>query len=395
MTSRLFGMTFVVVLVLAALAQTQTFHSILRFDGRDGAWPNTGRLAVDHTTGTLYGTTYYGGSHLYYGVVFSLTTGGTETVLYNFSGGPDGGDPYGPVIRDSRGNLYGTAGSGGSNGFGAVFKMDSAGNETVLYSFGGGISDGCFPEQGLVRDKSGNLYGTTIDCGYSAGGTIFKIDTAGKETILHNFAGLGSDGAGPYYGALLMDKKGNLYGVTHYGGSGGCYDGYAYGCGVFYELSKKGTFTLLHSFAGGTSDGCGPLGTPALDGKGNFYGTAYECGANGYGTVWKVSSSGTETILHSFAGPPSDGEYPSAGVALDNKGNLYGLTYQGGAHRYYGTLYELSSGGRFRILHSFDGSDGGYPFGDEVLIGKKGTLYGAATQGGSNGSGGTVWKYVP
>jgi uncharacterized repeat protein (TIGR03803 family) len=417
MINRLHGMTVVAVLVLAALAQAQTFHSIFSFDGRDGAIPYTGRLAIDRTTGTMYGTTVFGGDlncggGYGCGVVFKLDTAGNETVLHRFTDRPDGALP-GPVIRDSKGNLYGTAESGGSSSVGVVFKIDSAGKETVLYSFTGG-SDGCYPLQGLVRDKAGNLYGTTTACLSShLYGAIFKIDTAGKETTLHSFAGGSSDGASPDVGSMVMDKKGNLYGMTLSGGGpSNCGTLYKYSksgkfrllysfagdpnnicssLGTLYKYSRSGEVRLLHSFAGSAWDGCRPLGTPALDGKGNLNGVTFACGRKQSGTVWKVSSSGTETILHNFT--QSDPQ-PSAGVALDNKGNLYGLTEYGGAFG-WGTLYELSSGGRFTTLHSFDYSDGGNPAADEVLIDKKGTLYGAATQGGSNGSGGTVWTYVP
>jgi uncharacterized repeat protein (TIGR03803 family) len=399
-TNRGYVMTFMVVLMLAALAQAQTLTSIFNFDNSDGGYPYTGRLAIDRTTGTLYGTAAYGGdlncgAGYGCGVVYKLDSAGTETVLHNFTGGSDGASPYAGLIRDSKGNLYGTANNGGDvacntpYGCGVVFKVDTAGNETVLHIFSGGTSDGCYPQQGLVKDKKGSLYGTTMYCGSSSEGTIFKIDTVGSETILHSFAGGSSDGANPYLGSMRINKKGNLYGVTANGGGSGC----GYGCGVLYELSKSGTYAVLHNFAGGTSDGCLPYGTPARDGKGNLYGTTQACGANSYyGTVWKVSSSGTETILHSFNYNTPDGAYPAEGVALDKKGNLYGLD-EGGTDS-AGVLYELSSSGTFTILHSFDGSDGGNPVGDEVLIGIKGRLYGATGDGGS-GNYGTVWKYVP
>jgi len=385
LTNRALGMTFMVVLVLAALAQAQTFTSIFSFDSPDGGYPETGRLAIDRTTGTLYGTTSWGGSSRYDGVVFSITTTGVETTRYNFTGGSDGGGPSAPVIRDSQGNVYGTTGGGGCCGYGTVFKIDSAGNETVLHSFSGGTSDGCSPWQGLVRDKEGDLYGTTAQCGASNFGTIFKIDTAGNFILLHSFAGWPSDGRYPYFGSMRIDKKGNLYGVTIGGGSSDE--------GTLYEYNSSGKFSLLHSFVLGPSHGCYPYGTPARDYKGNVYGTTNGCGTSGHGTVWKVSSSGKETILHSFTPSLSDGADPYGGVALDAKGNLYGLAENGGAYG-GGVLYEVSSSGRFKILHSFDGSDGAYPYDDEVLTGVNGTLYGVTLEGGTYGVG-TVWKYVP
>ena len=231
------------------------------------------------------------------------------------------------------------------------------------------------------------MYGTTTGCGSSGHGTIFEIDSTGKETILHNFAG-GSDG-GNGDGHLAMDTAGNLYGLASEGGSKNC----NYGCGVLYELSAKGRFTILHRFAGGTTDGCNPEGSVVQDTAGNLYGTTLECGSNNYGTIWKVSKTGTETILHNFAGGTSDGCYPWAGVARDSKANLYGVTYGCGASS-YGTLYELSAKGRLILLHSFAGTDGVNPYG-EVLRTRKGTLFGTTGGDDCHVSCGTVWKYVP
>lgn len=206
MINKLHVTAFTLVLGLASLAQAQTFTSIFSFDGSDGVWPYTGRLAIDRTTGTLYGTAAHGGSSFDpNGVAFSVTTAGTETVLHIFSNGSDGGWPYAGLIRDGEGNLFGTTSYGGSSA-GVVFKID-AGNETVLHSFSGGTSDGCAPFQSLVRDKKGNLFGTTLQCGSSNEGTIFKIHTAGNETILHSFTGGSSDGAYPTSGPCSLTGK--------------------------------------------------------------------------------------------------------------------------------------------------------------------------------------------
>jgi uncharacterized repeat protein (TIGR03803 family) len=118
---------------------------------------------------------------------------------------------------DSKGNLYGTTSSGSASGNGIVFKVSKTGKESVLYSFAGGTTDGCQPYGGLLRDKAGNLYGTTYGCGSSNAGTVYKLSATGKETVLHNFAGAPSDGANPYLTSLLMDAKGNLYGVAQRG----------------------------------------------------------------------------------------------------------------------------------------------------------------------------------
>jgi len=157
-----------------------------------------------------------------------------------------------------------------------------------------------------------------------------------------------------YLTRLLMDKYGDLYGVTQLGG--------AFGWGVVYKLNKKGVITVLHSFAGGMADGCEPFGTPAMDTDGNLYGTTYLCGSSNDGIVWKVSKNRTETVLHNFSGYPTDGQYPLSGVILDTAGNLYGTTSEGGTFG-PGTVYKLNKRGALNILHSFDGTDGENPLG--------------------------------
>lgn len=394
MTNRVYVMTFLVVLVLAALAPAQTFTTLYNFTGGSDGWgPYAG--VIQDSAGNLYGSTSLGGDSnctpgygYGCGVVFKLDTAGTETVLHTFSGSPDGTNPVAPVIRDMAGNFYGNSSYGGSSGNGTVFRIDTARTETVLYSFTGN-SDGCYPWQGLVRDKAGDLYGTTSSCGSSGYGTIFKVNSAGAFTLLHSFTGRSSDGAYPYFGHLSMDKAGNLYGVTSGGG--------AHGNGVLYELSKSGTFRVLHSFAGGTSDGCAPSGSVTQDKAGTFYGTTEYCGSSKAGTIWEVSKTGKETILRNFAGGTSDGCNPAAGVTRDPKGNLYGVTYGCGANR-DGTLYELSAGRTLSLLYSFGGSDASSgPIG-EVLRTAKGTLFGTTLTPSPpccENTYGTVWSYVP
>jgi uncharacterized repeat protein (TIGR03803 family) len=191
-----------------------------------------------------------------------------------------------------------------------------------------------------------------------------------------------------------MDTNGNLYGVTENGGgSGNCNSG----CGVVYRLSKSGKVTVLHSFAGGTTDGCVPVGTLTADKDGNLYGTTNSCGSSDLGTVWKASK-GKETVLHNFAGGPSDGANPYAGVIMDAKGNLYGDTFVGGGTGCYsqtgcGTVYKLNREGVLTLLHVFVDLDGQLPVGG--LIGDAtGSLYGTAAGGGSEQCG-TVWKLAP
>src|SRR5437016_9484168 len=166
------------------------------------------------------------------------------TVLYNFAGSSDGGDPYATLIRDRAGNLYSTADYGGTAFAGVVFKLAPDGTETALYSFSGG-ADGAQPFSALVRDTAGNLYGTTTMGGSANAGVVFRVDPAGTETVLHNFVG-GTDGTTPT-GGLLEDKAGNFYGTTSQGGTSNA--------GVLFEINAKGKYSVLHTFTGATNDG--------------------------------------------------------------------------------------------------------------------------------------------
>jgi len=166
----------------------------------------------------------------------------TERVLYSFNSSPDGQLPMAGLVRDAQGNLYGTT-AGGGVGCGTVFKVDSTGNETVLYTFPGTGVDGSQPQAGLVLDAQGNLYGTTLSGGaYYMYGTVFKVDAAGNETVLHSFGRPGSDdGANPLAG-LVRDAQGNLYGTTVNGGH--C-------CGTVFKVDSTGRETVLYNFTGG------------------------------------------------------------------------------------------------------------------------------------------------
>jgi uncharacterized repeat protein (TIGR03803 family) len=271
----------------------------------------------------------------------------TYNVLYSFTGGADGAYLYAPLVLDEAGNLYGTTEYGGSYQQGSVFKLDSSGTETVLYSFKvSGTGDGQLPFAGLMLDETGNLYGTTQYGGSHGKGTAFKVGNSGNETVLYSFTG-GADGANPRAG-LVQDGRGNLYGTTYRGGSGSC----VLGCGVLFKLDVLGNETVLYTFTGG-ADGANPSGV-ILDKTGNFYGTTLNLEASGFGTVFKLSKSGKETVLHTFTGG-TDGSYPYADLVLDERGNLYGTT-QGGVG---GNVFKLSKSGKITVLHTFTGGGTG------------------------------------
>ena len=359
-------------------AAAQTLDALYSFTGAaDGGDPFP--ALIRDSAGNLYGTTDYAGTS-FAGVVFKVSRTGKETVLYNFTGGADGQYPYAPVVRDAAGNLYGTTQYGGTAGLGVVFKLSVKGKETVLHSFTGG-ADGALPYGGLFRDAVGNLYGTTESGGTSNVGVVFKISKTGKERVLHTFTGATNDGSEPASASFYMDAKGNLYSVTSHGGTSGE--------GVLYKLTPKGKLTVLHSFTAGTTDGCYPYGTPAVDAHGNMYGGTGGCGASNLGVVWKVSKNGTETILHNFAGA-ADGQSPLAGVILDAAGNVYGTTNTGGASG-FGTAFEVDKNGKFILLHDFTGgTDGKYLYGG-LILDPKGRIYGTTINGGTGGYG-TVWR---
>jgi uncharacterized repeat protein (TIGR03803 family) len=407
------GITTLALAIVATLsAQAQTFSDLYDFaDSSDGAWPYGG--LVGDQLGDLYGAAQRGG--IGYGVVFKLSLSGgtwTETVLHTFAGPPtDGSYPTAGLLRDKAGNLYGTTALGGQNSAGTVFKLDIKGNETVLYNFVGGTTDGCDLTGALIRDASGNFYGTTTECGNYGFGSVFKLDHRGTETLLHSFAGPPADGATPEFGKLVLDKSGNLYGVSVYGGSnrtclivnnGHCVK-YDDGHGTLYRLSTSGTsFTVLQSFgANNNHSGDGfPMGTPIMDADGNIYGTSYGCDPNScsvpgffVGAVWEMIGGGTYKVLHSFVSNSAKGANPIAGVIGDSKGNLYGTTEYGGwlcsasgcRPDGPGTVFKLAKNLSFNMLFAFADSEGAYPVAS--LIDSKGDLYGTTIQGGTSDNG--------
>jgi uncharacterized repeat protein (TIGR03803 family) len=343
------------------------------FVGSDGAAPVAG-LIFDGS-GNLYGTTNSGGLFSD-GVVFELSppapgkTLWKETILHNFGQNSVGGQgPEAPVIFDAAGNLYGTTRGGGrrkESGVGTVFELSppapgkTAWKETVLLKFS--RVDGAHPTAGLVRDPSGNLFGTTPDGGAFclSCGTVFELSPptighpAWTETVLHNFAD--TDGAGPL-GDLVLDSVGNLYGTT-YRGKGATVGG------IVYELSPPSTgqtawnFTILYAFDTNPNDGYNPSASLLMDGSGNLFGTTLRttsavCANQIYcgGTVFELSppaaghTAWTEAVLHTFTGTP-DGANPPSPVVLDGSGNIYGTTEFGGTGTNCtggcGTVFEIT-----------------------------------------------------
>jgi uncharacterized repeat protein (TIGR03803 family) len=306
------------------LDSTGTVTILYSFTGQQGDGKNPSAGLVRDNWGNLWSTLRDGIGHsVSLGFVYKVSPAGKETKPHVFTGPTsDGATPEAALISDSTGTFYGTTAAGGANFAGTVFNLH-AGKETLLYSFTGTNGDGAYPEAPLVRDSAGNLYGTTMSGGVNAVGTVFKLDSTGQETVLHAFNGV--DGAQPVAG-LILDQAGNLYGTTVSGTTS---------AGTVFKVDTMGmNFSTLYSFSGG-ADGSNPLGPVVIDKKGNLYGTTQyggnlSCGSShqGCGVVFKLSATGKETVLHKFSG--SDGKIPSSGLVRDAAGNLYGTALRGG-----------------------------------------------------------------
>jgi len=394
LVSGLFVFFFTAALSLAGAQTETTLHTFT--NGSDGGYPQSSALLS--LGGKLYGVSLFGGLYSY-GTVFELENINgrwQEIILYNFTGGSDGGYPIGALIPDASGNLYGVTTNGGPQNSGVVFELVNSGGswqEQVLHSFGSNF-DGANPQGPLVFDSKGNLFGTTVLGGGLNEGTVYEMTNSNgswDETVIHNFGGTG-DGTLPY-GQVVLDAAGNVYGTT---ATGGPYQCTGLGCGIVYELSPSSsgwTETIVHSFQG-SSDGFYPR--PLTRGKnGTLFGaTAYggygSC-SNGCGTVFELAQSEngtwTKTVLHRFVGGTSSGQ-PSAPVTLDRSGNIYGETGQQGSS--YGTVYRLApktgGGYAFRLLLNFNGTDGANPEGG-VILGPGGTIYGTTIYGGPYNAG--------
>jgi hypothetical protein len=424
-------------LIFISAAAAATEKAIYTFTGgnTDGFSPESALVA--DSAGNYYGTTLQGGGNPNCspfgntcGVVFQLAPasggGWKETVLYTFTGKTDGGYPYNGLTIDTKGNLYGATYLGGSptggcpaGTCGTIFQLSppkkkgGAWKESVLYSFcsQSGCTDGAYPVDRLLMDKTGALYGTTNVGGLQGGcntsgfggygcGVVFKL-TPGKkswkENVLYTFSGT-TDGGFPYAG-IIFDRAGNIYGTTN--GEGGS------GAGTVYELKyskQKKTWKehTLYSFTGG-ADGGSSVAPLILDASGNLYGTAQGGGADYYGTVFELQHAKggwTESTIYTFTGA-DDGGYPSAPL-VEQGGNLYGTAFGGGNNTncFYGcgSVFELTPSGNSwaeNTLYTFEGSaDGGEPD-NSVLFDSNGNLFGTTVLGGDHGVYGVVYEVQP
>ena len=393
-------------------AWAQTLNTVYVFTGTGkGEYPADAGTLVVSPNGDLYGTAQWDAEPgKGRGTVFRVTPSGQQTVIDYFSNNPDGKRPFAGLIADKTGNLYGTTWAGGAYGGGIVFKLTppkpglTKWTETILYSFQP-FSRGLGLTTPLLMDAAGNLYGSAPPgAGQGGGGIVFKLDTKGNFTVLHEFD-TEAEGEGP--GGLVIDPLGNLYGIAG-GGLKSCNDGA--GCGVVFKLSPSGQETVLYTFTGG-SDGAIPSSL-ILDAAGKtLYGTTLAGGnlscsvplTHGCGVVFELDVSG-ETVLHSFDG--TDGLSPYE-LRRDAAGNLYGATTQGGdpscvANSGCGVLFKLDTANNFSVLYAFgpvnnNGSSPGCCGG--LALDSSGNLFGVTEYGGDvscNPMGcGTMFELTP
>ena len=409
------ALTLLPALIALQAAQAQTFTVLHNFTGgADGYAPYAG-LTIDGA-GNFYGTTLYGGvtggsvCHILgCGVVFKLVhhgTGWIVTPIYQFTGGSDGAFPAARVIIGPDGTLYGTTVEGGNSqgndSGGVVFQLRPAPNsggrtvspwiETVLYAFASYYGDGAWPYYGdLLFDQAGNIYGTTFTGGYECGdaawcGTVYKLTHKGggwAETILYAFPTLG---VGFPQAGVIFDAVGNLYGTT------------TDGDGAVFQLIPSGagwSERTIHEFNGGT-DGLLSIGGLIRDPAGNVYGGTAEGGANNAGAVYELTPSGggwTEKVIYNFTGIAYG---PVSALVRDAAGNLYGTTCEGGSQG-HGSVFKLTpSGGQWSEtdLYAFTGgNDGACPWGS-VTLDTQGSIYGT-TAGGGTRQAGVVFQITP
>ena len=366
-------------------APSYSSETLSLLGGTDGSWPY-GRLLMDGS-GNIYGTAFGGGNANDDGTVFEIKAGaGTVTTLATFNGS-DGSEPHGGLVMDVASNLYGTTLYGGEYGNGVLYEIaKGSGAVTTLASFNG--SNGSTPAGELLL-QGGNLYGTTFYGGPFASGTVFEYEL-GSDTLITLASFDGNNGADPAAG-LIMDGSGNLYGTTSEWG--------VYGVGTVFEVkADSGVITTLASFNG--VDGAYPFSTLLMDGSGNLYGTALcggaygaENGGSGDGTVFEVvAGSNTITPLVSFNG--TDGESPYAGLVSDGSGDLFGTTAYGGGNG-LGNVFEIMAGtNTVTPIAGFHLSDGAYPEGALILDGS-GNLYGTVSFGGNANCDGAIFELSP
>jgi len=388
--------TFVVLtFLLFSISSSQAANQKVLYTftgGVDGGQPYQAGVVLD-AAGNLYGATQFGGTYNQ-GTVYQLTPspGGawTETVLYSFAGIPDGEQPQGGLVIDAAGNLYGTTSNGGDpNSYcGTVFKLSPSGNDwsfSVLHTFTG--PDGCSPQSDLTLFNDQSILGTTAGGGCGSQGTAFTLSTSGGGYFDWCFRGTN----GEYPGGVNSWE----FGTTFYGGK--------QQKGNVFSLSWSNHTKVAHTFSATAKAGYWPMGNLAPQTGANgywiMYGTTSWGGVGGRGTVYQLAQRPTGSwaisVLHSFA--VSDGSSPGAGPILDAAGNLYGTTQWGGPEN-AGTVFKLTPGAKNKwaqtVLYYFTGGpDGSVPT-SSLMLDNAGNLYGTTNSGGAYNQG-VVYEVTP
>ena len=362
------------------------YSVVYSFGGTGTDAVNPSAALVQGSDGTLYGTTYGGGSSGY-GTVFKIGTNGTGyVILRNFANNNvDGHNLASSVLIASDGNLYGTANSGGGYGsYGALYTLDTSGaNYATLFSFSTTGGDALSPEATVLASADGFLYGTTFSGGAANGGTIFKVKPDGTEyTILRQFSPADTHGYNPNAGLIQIDDY--LYGTTRNGSGVNRF-------GTVFKISTNGTgFTTLRRFGTISTEGRNPEGPLMLGQDGLLYGTTLNSGAaNGVGSVFRIATNGSSySVVKTFNSTVStDGQMPRGMLVQDGSGNIYGATVAGGTSG-FGVIYKIDTSLAYSTIYNFTGGtgDGKYVHGG-LLLGSDGNLYGATRAGGANDSG--------
>lgn len=389
------------ILYLGLAAFAQNDNVLFFFPGGDNGSQPWGNLVFD-PHGNLYGTTSLGGT-IGQGTVFELTPaaegGWNESVIYSFgsSSSTDGAQPSGGLILDASGNLYGLTVSGGSRNFGTVYELSPATGggwtETILYNFTGN-TDVEYPNSSLVFDASGSLFGVSSSGGVNSMGGVFELSPeTGSWTEKVILAGNKASG-GNFLGPIVIDSHGALYAEAALSG--------AHNAGSVYRLalvSGNWRANVIHAFAGGNTDGNEPSGGLVIGPPNHISGVTQAGGTHGDGVAFQLVQTGTgtwsETILHNFGDTPTDGQNPQTNLTIGRLGRLYGTTFAGGTRK-SGTVFILSPNGEDwteTTIHNFNSTtDVGYPGGGVTFDGS-GNIYGMGHNGGSAGMGG-VYELV-
>ena len=418
------------------------YHHMYSFTatGEAGQSPNAGVVQHAAEPGAVYGTTPYGGTNGFGGVVFRLATNGAYSALKHFdivAPGPTA--PFGGVTAASDGVLYGLSQLGGTNDTGSIFKLNRDGSGfSVLRSFDA-FNDGAKPLGALLDGSDGLLYGSTTEGGANQGGILFRINRNGSGyQILRNGGLQPMDARAPYAGftevtgalftvsssgtegassgtLLKINRDGTgyqilgvfgvnggdgqspvqplnpgpggwLYGVTPLGGQ--------FGGGTVFRADTNGSnYSVLRSFGPATNNGYVPAGSPVDGGDGFLYGTLGEGGASGRGLVYKMQTNGAGfSVIRAFTASASDGSKPAGPLLLGSDGALFGTTVGGGQFQ-TGAVFRLTrDGSEFSILHAFEssGTDGVAPD-TGVVEGSDGLIYGV-TYGGGPSDAGTIYR---